>query len=64
MHGVELDYPWRGKSSDHVLVESFNGWLRQERLSEGWLMSLADARCKIEQWRCLYNQERPHFALE
>ncbi|WP_420427707.1 integrase core domain-containing protein [Algiphilus sp.] len=44
-------------------MESFNGLLRQECLNEHWFLSLADARCKIEQWRCFYNEGRRHSAL-
>lgn len=62
-HGVELDFSRRGTPTDNALVESFNGRLRQECLNEHWFLSLADARCKIEQWRCFYNEERPHSAL-
>ena len=32
-------------------------------LNENWFLDLADARQKIEEWRCDYNQERPHSAL-
>jgi len=32
-------------------------------LFENWFMPLEDARCKIQGWRILYNQSRPHSAL-
>jgi len=44
-------------------IESFNGKFRDECLNENWFVSLQDARTTIEQWRRLYNQERPHSAL-
>ena len=47
-----------------VMVESFNGRLRQECLNEHWFMSLADAQDKIEAWRRHYNEARPHSALD
>ncbi|KAA0107636.1 IS3 family transposase, partial [Methylobacterium sp. P1-11] len=28
-----------------------------------WFLSLADARERIEDWRCHYNEDRPHTAL-
>lgn len=37
--------------------------LRQECLNETWLLSLEDAREKVESWRLQYNRERPHGAL-
>ena len=44
-------------------IESFNGKFRDECLNENWFLDLADAREKIETWRCDYNQVRPHSAL-
>ena len=44
-------------------MESFNGRLRDECLSENWFCSLAEARGTIEAWRQDYNQCRPHSAL-
>lgn len=61
--GVELDFSRRGTPTDNAMVESFNGRFRQECLNEHWFLSLEDARCKIEQWRSFYNEERPHSAL-
>ena len=43
--------------------ESFNGRLRAECLNASWFMSLADARERIEEWRCHDNEDRPHTAL-
>lgn len=43
-NGVELDFSRRGTPTDNAMVESFNGRLRQECLSEHWFLSLADAR--------------------
>ena len=44
-------------------TDAFNARLRAECLNENWLLSLADAREKIEAWRRYYNAERPHGAL-
>ena len=43
--------------------DPFNGCLRTEDLNASWFPSLADARERIEQWRCHYNEDRPHTAL-
>ena len=32
-------------------------------LNEHWLLSLADAREKLEAWRSYYNEDRPHGAI-
>jgi putative transposase len=52
-----------GKPTDNVLVESFNGRLRDACLNANWFLSLADARSKIEMWRRRYNESLPHAAL-
>jgi hypothetical protein len=44
-------------------VESFNGCLRDECLTENWFGDLAEARETIEAWRQDYNQCRPHSEL-
>lgn len=51
MHQVTLDFSRPGKPTDNALVESFNGWLRDECLNTSWFLSLDDAKCKIEAWR-------------
>lgn len=61
--GIRIDFYRLGTPTDNVTVESFNGRLRQECLNENWFMYLEDAQCKIEAWRILYNQRRPHSAL-
>jgi putative transposase len=44
-------------------IEAFNARLRTECLNASWFLSLADARKRIERWRCDYNEDRPHSAL-
>ena len=61
--GVQLDFTRPGKPTDNGHIESFNGRLRDECLNVQQFVSLADARAKIEAWRCDYNQVRPHSAL-
>ncbi len=48
---------------ENGFIESFNGKFRDECLNENWFINVADAREKIETWRCDYNQVRPHSAL-
>jgi len=43
--------------------EAFNGRFQAERLNTHWLLSLADAREKLEAWRRHYNEDQPHGAI-
>jgi putative transposase len=61
--GVRLRFIDPGKPVQNAYIESFNGRLRDECLNEHWFLSLAHARSIIEEWRCDYNQRRPHSAL-
>jgi putative transposase len=61
--GVQLDFTRPGKPMDKGHIESFSGRLRDECLNVQQFHSVADARAKIEAWRCDYNQVRPHSAL-
>lgn len=63
LNQVELDFSRPGKPTDNALIESFNGRCREECLNQNWFLSLEDAQEKIEEWRCHYNQVRPHGAL-
>jgi len=60
---VQLHFITPGRPMENGYMESFNGKFRDECLNENWFVDLADARQKIEEWRCDYNQERPHSAL-
>lgn len=62
-NGVQIAFSRPGKPTDNAWIESFNGRLREECLNAHWFLSLADARRKIEEWRCFYNEMRPHSAL-
>ena len=53
-----------GKPMQNGYVESFNGRFHGECLNANWFLSLAQARTTIESWRCDYNGERPHSALD
>ena len=61
--GVQLDFTRPGKPTDNGHTESFNGRLRDECLNVLQLLSLADAKSKIEAWRIDYNHQRPHGSL-
>ena len=60
---VQLHFITPGRPMENGFIESFNGKFRDECLNENWFIDLADAREKIESWRCDYNQVRPHSAL-
>ncbi len=61
--GVVLDFSRPGKPTDNAFIESFNGKFRTECLNTHWIMSLDDARSKMEKWRRDYNEVRPHSAI-
>ena len=63
LNGVEIDFSGPGKPTDNAFIEAFNARLRAECLNAAWFLSLADAKQRIEEWRCHYNEERPHSAL-
>ena len=53
-----------GCLTDNAFIEAFNARLRAECLNASWFLSLADARKRVEEWRCYYNEERTHSALD
>jgi len=62
-HGVTLDFIHPGHPVENCFIESFNGKLRDECLSQYHFATLAGARDRIEQWRHEYNTDRPHGSL-
>ena len=62
-NGVTLDFSRPGKPTDNAFIEAFNARLRQECLNQHWFLSLDEACAKLEQWREMYNHERPHSRL-
>lgn len=56
---IEPGKPWKNGSN-----ESFNGTFRRECLAAELFHSLSEAGGVIEDWRRLYNHERPHNALD
>lgn len=63
LNGIEIDFSRPGKPTDNAFIEAFNARLRAECLNASWFLSPADARERIEAWRCHDNEERPHSAL-
>jgi putative transposase len=61
--GIELDFIAPGRPMENGFIESFNGKLRDECLSVHWFESLGEAQRLIVQWRCEYNERRPHSSL-
>lgn len=49
--------------TDNRFVEAFNSKLWAEFLNAHWLVSLADVREKLEDWRRSYKEDRPHSGI-
>ena len=49
LNGVEIDFFRSGKPTDNVYIKSFNVCLRSVCLNASWLLSLSDARERIEE---------------
>jgi putative transposase len=57
-HGVSMRLIEPGKPNQNAHIESFNGRLRDECLSEHWFLNLTYAQAVIEAWRREYNEEQ------
>ena len=55
---IDPGKPWQNGSN-----ESFNGKFRDECLSMEWFTNRMDAKILIENWRCHFNEVRPHSSL-
>ena len=55
---IDPGKPWQNGTN-----ESFNGKFRDECLSMEWFRNRIDAKITIEQFRCHYNEIRPHSSL-
>jgi len=60
---VKWHYIAHGKPQQNGFMESFNGRLRDECLSETLFTSLAQARAVLAAWQQDYNQVGPHSGL-
>jgi putative transposase len=61
---VRLQFIAPGKPVQNAYAESFNGKLRDECLNQHYFTNVHDARHKLETWRRIYNEERPHSGLK
>ena len=61
---VQLKFIQPGKPTQNAFVESFNGKLREECLSQHWFLNLNHAQQIVEEWRIDYNELRPHRSLK
>jgi len=55
---IQPGSPW-----ENGCCESFNGRLRDELLISEIFYALQEAKILIENWRCEYNEIRPHSSL-
>ena len=62
--GVRHHFIRPGKPVENAFIESFNGRLRDECLDVHWFSAIEQARTEIEEWRCDYNEQRPHSSLD
>lgn len=60
---AEWHYIAPGKSTQSGFVESFNGRMRDELLSETLFCTIRQARSVLAPWVDDYNTERPHSSL-
>ncbi len=61
--GIQHEFIQPGKPTQNAYIESFNGRFREECLNANFFLDLEDARDKIDQWKCFYNELRPHSSL-
>jgi len=60
---IDLDFIRPGKPVENAYIESFNGRLREECLSQNWFVDLFDVQAALAAWREDYNVSRPHTSL-
>ena len=61
--GVKTAYITPGSPWENGFNERFNGSLRDELLNGEIFYTLTEAKTLIENWRCHYNEVRPHSSL-
>ncbi len=62
-HGILLQFIQPGKPNQNAYIERFNRSFRAEVLNAWVFRSLAEVRALSEEWRVMYNTERPHQSL-
>ena len=60
---IDLDFIRPGRPVENAFIESFNGRLREECLSQNWFVDLFDVQAALAAWREDYNVSRPHTSL-
>ena len=60
---IQLDFIRPGRPIENCYIESFNGKLRDECLSQYWFLSLSEAQQQLNAFRRDYNETRPHSSL-
>jgi len=60
---IGLDFIRPGKPVENAFIESFNGRLREECLSQNWFVDLKDVQAALAAWSEDYNVSRPHTSL-
>ncbi len=60
---VKTLYITPGSPWEQAWIESFHDKLRDELLNREWFTSLLQTQCLLNQWRCEFNEDRPHSSL-
>jgi len=61
--GVDTAFIDPGSPWQNGFIESFNAQFRREQLSGEIMDSMAEANYLAEEWKAIYNHERPHGSL-
>jgi putative transposase len=61
--GVDTAYIAPGSPRQDGFIESFNAQFRSERLAGETMDTMAEASYLAEEWKAIYNHERPHGSL-
>ena len=61
--GIHLDFIGPGKPAENGFIESFNGRLREECLSQHWFLDIDEVQECLAAWKKDYNETWPHTSL-
>jgi putative transposase len=62
--GVDTAFIDPGSAWQNGFIESFNAQFRREQLSGEIMDTMAEAKYLAEEWKAIYNHERPHGSLD